>query len=241
MTLSFHVTPNVISSETIISLLEHYHLFDSLLREMIIDQAIAPIELTANDLESCHTEAEGRSLKLQTFKRQRWQSQVRSRFLERSAQLHQVIYSMIRVPEVELADELYFRIQNHEQSFADLAHYSHGTESNTWGLVGPVELGSYSPEFASILAASPPGELIPPLGLDDLFVIVRVEKHIPAQLNDSTCNRLLDELFEHWMIGEIDQWHYSHSPSTHHQALEEWLQNNEERSLLRQPTGAIAL
>lgn len=206
MSTILQINHQAIESEELLPLLQHYHLLETLVRELLIDQAIA--SLPSNELEGlsvspANDEAE-RALKLQTFKQQKWQHHLSSYFLERSAQLERVVYSLIRVQDPGIADELYFRIQGNEQTFAELAaEYSQGPEAETQGLIGPVELGAYHPQFAHILATLPIGELMPPLQLESWFVILRVDKRMPAQLDESISQRLLNELFEQWLQQEV--------------------------------------
>ncbi|MBD2157420.1 peptidylprolyl isomerase [Leptolyngbya sp. FACHB-16] len=206
MSTLLQVNQQTILSEDLLPLLNRYQLLEPLLREILIDQAIASLRDNAGETNS-HWDGEAeRTHKLQTFKQQKWQHRLPTYFLERSAQLDRVVYSMIRVQDPGIADELYFRIQENEQTFAELAaQYSQGPEAETHGLIGPVELGSYHPQFAHVLAMAPCNELMPPLQLDNWFVILRVEKRIPAQLDDVMSQRLLNELFEQWLQQEVTQ------------------------------------
>lgn len=105
-----------------------------------------------------------------------------------------------------LAQELYFRIQEGEQSFAELAReYSQGSEARTGGLLGPMTLSTPHPLIARILFASQPGQLSSPIRIEEWFVIVRLEKLIPAQLDASMRRRLLNELFESWLWKQLNQ------------------------------------
>uniref|UniRef100_A0A832M2G2 peptidylprolyl isomerase n=1 Tax=Oscillatoriales cyanobacterium SpSt-402 TaxID=2282168 RepID=A0A832M2G2_9CYAN len=141
-----------------------------------------------------------RRLKIEQFKRLRWQHQLESYFLKRKGQLDRVIYSLIRVRQQSIAQELYFRLRDDEQSFAELAPaFSQGLEAQTSGLVGPVELGSLHPFFAKQLRSSRPNELLLPMRLEDWFVVVRLESFLRAQLDDAMKQRLLNELFENWL------------------------------------------
>jgi parvulin-like peptidyl-prolyl isomerase len=117
-----------------------------------------------------------------------------------------VIYSLIRTQEPGIAQELYFRIQEGEQSFADLAReYSQGSEAQTGGLIGPVELSVPHPVLAQMLRLSQPGQLCPPTRLGEWFLIVRLEKFIPAQLDASMRQRLLNECFNTWLSEQLNQ------------------------------------
>jgi parvulin-like peptidyl-prolyl isomerase len=224
-----------ITSEELLALLKQYGMFSQLKREILIDRAIADLALTSEEtLQACqqfyqqqqlNSEAEvqawlgnrgysreyldyltTRPIRLERFKQATWGNKVESYFLQRKGQLDRVIYSLIRVTEVSLAQELFFRIQEGEQSFSELAsQYSQGSEAQTGGLIGPVELSVPHPALAKMLAASQPGQLTPPTRLNEWIVIVRLEKYMPAQLEEPVRQRLLNELFESWMQEEIKQ------------------------------------
>ncbi|MCC5660908.1 peptidyl-prolyl cis-trans isomerase [Nostoc sp. XA010] len=106
----------------------------------------------------------------------------------------------MRTKDEGLADELYFRLQEGEQSFTELAQqFSQGPEAKSGGWCGPVELGKISSKLAQMLYGSKPGQLWRPTRLGEWLVIVRLEILIPALLDESMRQRLLDELFEAWL------------------------------------------
>jgi parvulin-like peptidyl-prolyl isomerase len=147
-----------------------------------------------------------RRLRIEKFKQATWGNKLESYFLKRKGQLDQAIYSLLRTKDVGIAQELYFRIQEREQSLAELAKaYSQGPEAQTSGVVGPVELGSLHPNLAKLLRVSQPGQLWSPMQLGEWLVIVRLEKLIPAQLNKFMRQRLLRELFEAWLQEQLSQ------------------------------------
>lgn len=115
-----------------------------------------------------------------------------------------MIYSLIKTQDRGLANELYFRIQEKEQTFAELAYtYSQGAEAQTGGLLGPVEFGNLPFDLANLLFTSRVGEVQPPVPVGEWEVIVRVEQVIPAQLDDSMRQRLLNECFEAWLQEQL--------------------------------------
>nr|WP_230968232.1 peptidylprolyl isomerase [Nostoc sp. WHI] len=117
-----------------------------------------------------------------------------------------VIYSLIRIENRGTANELFFRITEGEQSFAELAReYSQGPEADTSGIIGPVELGTITPNFAQLLCTSQVGIVQAPVPFGDSWVIVRVEKFISAQLDDFMRQRLLQENFETWFKQQLNQ------------------------------------
>jgi parvulin-like peptidyl-prolyl isomerase len=235
MTDLFQVGNRVIQGEQIPMLLKRYQLMPQFLRGIVLDTAIANIPLTEEErlraiedlaVQQKLTSPEARQawlksqgltpaemedlathpLRVEKFKQSTWSSKVEAYFMERKMFLDQVIYSLIRVQDQGLAYELYFRIQEGEAKFADLAReYSKGPESRTGGLLGPVPVSQPHPRIGKLLSISQPGQLWPPQVLAEWFVIIRLEKFMPAQLDDAMRRRLIDELFETWLKEEVQK------------------------------------
>ena len=125
----------------------------------------------------------------------KFSNQVNSYFLKRKEQLDTYIYSLIRVRDKNRADELFFRIQDEEETFSDLASkYSEGFEQETKGLVGPTNIIQAHPKISEILKSSSDGELHPPIRIDGWYIIIKLETFKPA---------VLDQLMEQQMVLEI--------------------------------------
>lgn len=214
---------------TVLSLLSNHQLAAQVLDELILDSAIASIACTSeeqaiairqfyqerglrseDEQQAWHRE-QGitptelktwitRQVRIRKFQRSTWEQKLPSYFLQRKSQLDRVIYSYLQVNNAELARELYFRIQDQEQSFSELARaYSQGPEAQTHGLIGPVELGKLHPTLVKIFSTSHPGQLWAPMSLEGRVVIVRLEQFIPAQLNERVQERLYQELLSAWL------------------------------------------
>jgi parvulin-like peptidyl-prolyl isomerase len=233
MTQVLQVKNQTIKAEKIIPLLADYQMLPQLLREVIVDQVIASFtctpeekasacqqfyekhQLTSEPERQAWLEEAGktpeqlealatRGQRIEKFKRATWGRRLESHFLSRKGKLDKVIYSLIRTKDMGLANELYFRIQEGEQSFSELAReYSQGSEAQTGGLMGPVELGKTDSILARGLNVSQPGQLWPPTRLGKWLVIVRLEKLIPARLDEGMRQRLLNELFEAWLQEQL--------------------------------------
>jgi parvulin-like peptidyl-prolyl isomerase len=222
-----------VSQAELLPLLKKYQLLPRLVRELTIDRAITEIECSEDDriaalkqlydregltsearleewLALYHlerqqlTEIAERNFKIDKFKQQIWGNKTESYFLKRKAQLDKAIYSLIRTSDLGIAQEIYFRSIDGEQTFAELARqYSQGAESQTGGLIGPVELSSPHPVIAELISTQPMGKVCPPVLLEQWYVIVRPEQIIPAQLDESMRQRLIDELFQTWLQGQL--------------------------------------
>jgi parvulin-like peptidyl-prolyl isomerase len=220
--------------DALLALLSRYQMLPQLVRNLIIDQAIADISCTDEERQAAIEAFEAqqqitsdnrdiwldrqgmtlaqmhdlalRPVLLEKYKTTVWQPKVDNYFLTRKTHLDQVVYSLIRTKDMGLAQEIYFRILEGEQSFAELAReYSQGAEAKTSGLLGPVPLTQPHPAISKLLSVSQPGQLWAPRPLAEWVVIIRLEKLIPAQLDKSMRRRLQDELFENWLTQKIQQ------------------------------------
>jgi parvulin-like peptidyl-prolyl isomerase len=217
------------------NMLVTYQMLPNLVREIAVDRGIAPIECSEAEITQAikdfydrlqlktreqleeWLDAQGltrvqldkiavRQHKIEKFKQETWNSKVESYFLKRKGQLDKVIYSLIRTKDIGMAQEFYFRLLEGEQNFEDLARrYSEGAEAQTGGLIGPVEISTPHPVIGKLLASHPPGQICPPIKLDQWFVIVRPDKYIPCQLDEPMRQKLINEMFGTWLQAEIKQ------------------------------------
>lgn len=225
----------VIQDNEFYPLLAQYQLLPRLAREMIVDEAIADIDCTSEEqeqalahfyqqyqitneeqLQAWLTQAGmtqeqlnkfvTREIKLEKFKQEKWTHQLESYFLECKGQLDRVVYSLIRTKEAGIAQELYFRIQEGESQFADLAReFSEGGEAQTGGLIGPVELNVPHPRIVQLLTTLPAGQLSPPTMIGEWWIILRLEKYLASQLDDTLRQRLRNDLFQKWLNNQLQQ------------------------------------
>jgi parvulin-like peptidyl-prolyl isomerase len=209
-----------------------YQLLPTLLKALIIDHAVANLTLTPEEeaialqqfYEQQHLTEENqqqwlnhhqmsieqleqqalRQLKLEKFKILNWNSVIESDFLKYKSQLDQYTYSLIRHRSGELIQELYFRIKDKEQTFAELAsQHSEGSEAKTGGLIGPVAATTMSPALAQILSSSRPGQLWPPQRIGEWNIIIRLDQHLPAQLTESVRRQILEQRYQNWLDEQL--------------------------------------
>ncbi len=234
MTPILQVGNRTITAQEIIPLLTSYQMLPRLLVEIIIDRVIAPITCTPEEiaynyslfcqknqlltetefqawLERYHMTPDQlaalatRSLKIEKFKQATWGHKLESYFLSCKSQLDMVIYSLIRTGDMAIAQELYFRILEQEESFAEIARKYSQAEAQTDGCIGPVALSSCHPTLAKMLTHSHPGQLWTPMQIGEWVVIVRLEKLIPAQLDETMRQQLLNQLFADWLQKQLNQ------------------------------------
>ena len=216
-------------------LLGKFGLLPRLIQEVVIDGALDKVELSLEETKMAEAEfcqrnqinsAEEakawaqqrystpelirilavREKRLAKFKQESFENEIESYFLKRKSRLDRVLYSLIRTQQAGLAQELYFRVNDDGQSFADLARqYSEGQEAKTGGLIGPVELSVPHPNLAGLLSISQPGQIWPPKRIGEWYVVVKLEKFFPAKMDDAMRQRLMDELFQQWLKEQFQQ------------------------------------
>lgn len=229
------LSQNLISGEEIIGFLQQYGMLPQLQRELIIDAELASIDCTAEEIFSAYktfyhhhqinsdddraawlqqnkfTLAQFehlvlRTIKFDRFKQESFAGKVDSYFLQRKSQLDRATYSLLRVRDIYLAQELFFRLQAGETTFPELVkQYSQGQEAETGGSVGPQELSIPHPTLAQKICSLKPGQLAPPLQVADWFVVVRLDKYFPAQLDEKMRGRLVEELYNRWIQQQLNQ------------------------------------
>ena len=140
------------------------------------------------------------ALRIERFKNDRFLSQVDQVFLETKDSRDRVVYSMLRVASQPAAIELHTRLAEEDATFTDLCQeHSIGSERETGGLIGPIELSRLQPDIAEALRISNPGKLWPPMQIADVWVVLRLDKKFPAKLDDGMRRRIRDELFDTWI------------------------------------------
>ena len=235
MSVVLEVDNQVYTAEDLVPLLTQYQILPKLAQEILTDKAIADIKCTdeentqifdqfcqQNQLKSeeqvqAWLDKQGmnraqlqnlitKKLRIDRYKEETWGDRVDAHFIKRKSQLDRVVYSLIRVEKPEVAQELYFRIKDDRNAFSALAmEYSQGTEAQTGGLIGPVEINAPHPKIAQILATCQPGQLVPPTRVGEWIVIVRLENYISAKLDRPMRQRMLDELFGSWLNESIQK------------------------------------
>jgi parvulin-like peptidyl-prolyl isomerase len=147
-----------------------------------------------------------RTIKLQKFKQAGWGDRVAEYFQLVQPQLHRVTYSILLVEDGLLAQELFFRIQSGEQSFAELAiEYSQDETAAKGGLIGPILTKNVAPELIQVLSQLTPGGLSPLFQLGHYYGFIRLNQIISPQLDENLAQVLLDELFDHWLQTQLPQ------------------------------------
>ena len=159
---------------------------------------------------------------LQRFAEQRFGPGLEEQFLQRKHELDTVVYSLLRVQDRGLAQELWIQLSEGEISFPEAAsRHSTGPETSTKGVIGPVALGQLQPELADHLRVLRQGELREPMAAGPWWILLRLEQLSPAKLDQPMRQRLLQEQLNAWLEqrgdallkgDSLDPLHYDAQP-----------------------------
>lgn len=213
-------------SSEVVALLRRHALLRPLIEREVMAEQLAGIALPQeqtqalfdqyrnqhrlNDASQLHQHLQERGLRLPDLE---WQLELNSRrdlhalqtyrikaeqrFLQRKNDLDRVVYSLLRVSDPYLAQELFLRISEGESTFTELAGaHSEGPERQTKGIVGPVPLTQAHPLLAERLRTRPPGEVQEPFSIENWWLVVRVEEFTPAVFDDAVALQMSLELFQ---------------------------------------------
>ena len=142
---------------------------------------------------------------LRRFAEQRFSAGAEEEFLRQGSDADQAVYSLLRIRNGGLARELWIRSEEGEASFAELAkEFGEGPEATHMGVIGPVTLGAmHPPLLADTLRRLQPGELHPPQQLGEWWLLIRLEKLIPASFDAAMKRRLIDQQMDAFLADRV--------------------------------------
>jgi hypothetical protein len=229
MNLALQLGDSQIPVERVLQQLHESQLLPQLLREILIDETIDrvareyDIDLTPTEAEFERLSAQvatiapfqgmspeqleaitNRTLKAYKFKQAGWGHKVSSYFETVRDRLDRVSYSLLLIEDGSIAQELFFRVQAAENSFAEpaLTYPQHET-AQRGGSIGPMLLSEVNPAIASVLKQLKPGELSTLFQLDRFYGFIRLNDLIKPELDENMHQSLLDELFENWIQTQL--------------------------------------
>jgi parvulin-like peptidyl-prolyl isomerase len=167
---------------------------------------IPPEDLLSNPIDTINQSPENlkpimtgryREMQLRKLILDTYQDVIDPYFLERRTALEKVVYAVIRVSSLGVADELYLRLIDGEESFEEIAQrYSEGDERYTKGLVGPLPMLQVHPAIQKALLVLAVEEVHPPIQVEKWYLILSLVHIQPARMNDETRMLLMRELYE---------------------------------------------
>jgi parvulin-like peptidyl-prolyl isomerase len=125
-------------------------------------------------------------------------------FLENQLDYDQVLLYQIVVSNKQLAQEIYYQIEEGEISFYEAAHIYDIDQRrrNQCGYEGKFYRWSLKPDVAAVVFNTTPGDLIGPLIIDKVNYILMVKEFIPAELTDERREEIINKMFKEWLAAK---------------------------------------
>jgi parvulin-like peptidyl-prolyl isomerase len=127
-------------------------------------------------------------------------------FAERRIDFEQISLYRIQVPYRQLAQELFYQIEENEISFYEAAHLYDLDERRRLqcGYEGKPYRWTLQPDLCAIIFSSKTREVLGPIQVEQGFDLLMVEEFIPAELTAETRREIGDRLFKDWLESELN-------------------------------------
>ena len=136
------------------------------------------------------------NLKINKYAKQNFKNELNDYFLSKKELLDEYEFNIIRVRDLDLANELYFQLDSEESDFAQLSKsYSFYSPLYPDGVFGPKNLRDINPIIRNQLFNTSVGNLIAPFQVNNWWLIIKLIEKKNAQLDTNTSQMLLNEIF----------------------------------------------
>ena len=181
---------------------------DQLRREKRLEKAADTIAWLADQMISVEDLEAGICDRLLTQKlaEHLFSKEVEKVFVQNKLQFDQIILYQIVVANRQLAQELFYQIQEGEISFFDAAHLYDIDENrrHLCGCEGKVYRWGLKPDIAVAVFSAQPGEVIRPIETERGYHLFLVEKFLPAELTPQRYQEILHNMFNEWLSNEVN-------------------------------------
>lgn len=237
---SLHVEPALlldeqpINASAVLSVLRRQGQITNLVRELILDQALAEVELTAEEqaellkafrveqkleseeaylafLQNRHLSEDllsqmvTRPQRVVRYREERWGPRANSLYLKHKERYDLVTYRRLQCGNADVMQEVFFRLKDREESWESLTQQFSGGNPSFTALVGPIAVGGLEEPVLNAMRQMGAGKVCRPIGLGDQVVVVELEKFEPSEFNEELRTRILREEFETWLHEECSK------------------------------------
>ena len=140
-----------------------------------------------------------------------FEGDVERHFNENRLQFDKVLLYQIVVEHFELAQELFYQIEESEISFFEAAHHYDldAGRRDRCGYEGLVARQGLPATISAALFNTSPGELVGPVQTEVGYHLMFCKAVLSGELTDEVRESILDSLFREWLAGELN--HLLHS------------------------------
>jgi parvulin-like peptidyl-prolyl isomerase len=127
-------------------------------------------------------------------------------FAENRLDFEQILLYHLIVPYEQVAQELFYQIEESEISFYEAAHLYDVDDRRRYvcGYEGKVNRWSLSPEIAAAIFSANIGQVVGPLKTEQGYHLFWAEEFIPATLTPEHRQEIQHKLFQDWLNQELN-------------------------------------
>jgi parvulin-like peptidyl-prolyl isomerase len=127
-------------------------------------------------------------------------------FAQNRLDFEQILLYQIIVPYEQLAQEIFYQIEEREISFYEAAHLYDIDERRRYqcGYEGKLYRWTLKPELAAVIFAAEAKQLIQPIHDEQGYHLLVVEEFIPALLTEQIRQDIQGRMFQDWLAGELN-------------------------------------
>ena len=130
----------------------------------------------------------------------KYKNELNKYFISRKDYLDLYSYTIIKVKNKEIADEIYIRIKEKESTFEEIVNnFSHGNESFYAKKIGPISINKIEEPIASLIKIGDLNQLFQPKSSNGFWFILRKDNVLKAELNHQQKIKLSLELGEKFL------------------------------------------
>ena len=136
-------------------------------------------------------------------------------FAQHRLDFEQALLYQTIIPYEQVAQEVFYEIEEEEISFYQAAHLYDTDERrrNHCGWEGAVYRWSLKPAISALVFAAQPGAVVGPIQTEQGFHLLMVEEFVPAQLTPETRQEILQKMFQEWLQNELNYLLSNNTPN----------------------------
>lgn len=206
----------------------------ALLREWLLDQAMADVRLDPGEddrlvqelrdsqglnseeaftaflqqrqlTEDLLRQSLSRPHKVVRYREERWGPRANSLYLQHKDQYDRIRYRRLQSIDADVMQEVYFRLKDGEESWESLARQFQPGNPEADGMQGPLPVAQVEAPLLAELHRAGPGRLLKPLQIGGEVVVAQLEEVLPAEFNEELRTQLLRDAFDAWLAEECSR------------------------------------
>ncbi len=134
-------------------------------------------------------------------------AQVEPWFFEHLTDYTGAILYEVLLPDLDLALELYYSLQEGEICFGEIArqYIQDQQQRRMWGYRGLVQRSELNPQISTAVFAAVPPQVLKPIATRQGVHLILVEEIVQPQLDETLHDKILADLFQQWVKQQLRQ------------------------------------